>query len=65
MADKDDLPVLLHGSGGEKRVPMLTAVWLIRSQQYSVKETLEVIGKIIDDRKITEAESKFISRLAN
>ena len=65
MADKNNLPVLLHGSGGEKRVPMLTAVWLRRSQQYTVKETLKVIEKIIDDRKITEAESKFISRPAN
>ena len=65
MADKNNLPVLLHGSGGEKRVPMLTAVWLRKSQQYTVKEALKVIEKIIDDRKITEAESKFISRLAN
>ena len=65
MADRDNLPVLLHGSGGGKRVPMLTAAWLRRSQQYTVEETVKVIEKIIDDRKITEAESKFISRLTN
>lgn len=65
MADKNNLPVLLHGSGGEKRVPMLTAVWLIKTQGYTVEETLKVIEEINDDRKTTEAESKFITQLAN
>jgi len=65
MADKNNLPVLLHGSGGEKRVPMLTAVWLIKSKGLSVEETTEIIDEINDDRKITEAESKFITQLAN
>jgi protein tyrosine/serine phosphatase len=65
VADKNNLPVLLHGSGGEKRVPMLTAVWLIRSKRLSVEETTEVVDEINDDRKITEAESKFITQLAN
>lgn len=65
MADKNNLPILLHGSGGEKRVPMLTAVWLIKSKRLSVEETTEIIDEINDDRKITEAESKFIAQLAN
>jgi protein tyrosine/serine phosphatase len=65
MADKENLPVLLHGSGGEKRVPMLTAVWLIKANGLSVKETLEVVDEINDDRQVTEAESKFISGLVN
>jgi protein tyrosine/serine phosphatase len=65
MADKNNLPVLLHGSSGEGRVAMLTAVWLIKSQRYTVEETIKVVEEINDDRKITEAESKFITQLAN
>jgi protein tyrosine/serine phosphatase len=65
MANKNNLPVLLHGSSGKKRVPMLTAVWLIKTQGYTVEEAAKVVEKINDDRKITEAESKFITQLAN
>jgi len=64
MADAQNLPVLLHGSGGEKRVPMLTAVWLINKKGLSAEATLEIVEKINDDRKVTEAESKFIAQLA-
>ena len=65
MADKENLPVLLHGSSGKKRVSMLTAVWLIKSSGLSVKETIEVVNEINDDREVTEAESKFINGLVN
>jgi protein tyrosine/serine phosphatase len=65
IADKNNLPVLLHGSGGEKRVPMLTAVWLIKTKGYTVEETLKVVEEINDDRKVTEAETDFITRLAD
>ena len=65
MADKNNLPVLLHGSSGKGRVAMLIAVWLIKSQRYTVEETIKVVEEINDDRKITEAESKFIAQLAN
>lgn len=63
MADKENLPVLLHGSGGEKRAPMLTAVWLIKSKGLSVQETIKVVEKINDDRKVTETETEFIEGL--
>ncbi len=64
MADAENLPVLLHGSGGEKRVPMLTAVWLIKSEGFSAEKTLKIVEKINDDREVTEAENKFITQLA-
>jgi len=64
MADKENLPILLHGSGGEKRVPMLTAVWLIKSQGLSVEETVKVVDKINDDREISSDEMKFIQSLS-
>jgi len=62
--DKTNLPVLLHGSGGEKRVPMLTAVWLIKRRGYSVEDTLKVVDKLNDDRKVSDAEREFIALLA-
>lgn len=64
MADKKNLPVLLHGSGDDERVAMLAAVWLEKSQGQSVEETIKAIGKVIDDRKLTEAEIKFIRQIA-
>lgn len=64
MEDRNNLPVLLHGSGGEKRVPMLTAVWLIKAQGYTVEETAKVVEKINDDRTINQNESEFIKQLA-
>lgn len=64
MADKNNLPVLLHEGSGEKRVPMLTAVWLIKTKGYTFEEAVEVIDKINDDREVTENEMEFILRLA-
>jgi len=63
MADKNNLPVLLHGSGGEKRVPMLTAVWLIKAGGYTVEKAAEVVDEINNDREITEAERECIKQL--
>jgi len=65
MADKNNHPVLLHDGSGESRVVMLAAVWLIKTQGYTVEETAKVVEEINDDRKITEAENKFITQLAN
>jgi protein tyrosine/serine phosphatase len=60
MADKNNLPVLLHGYGDDKRVAMLVAVWLEKSQGYNYDQTCKIIKKIIDDRKLTEEEKNFI-----
>jgi protein tyrosine/serine phosphatase len=64
MRDKNNLPVWLHGSGGEKRVPMLTAVWLIKAKGHTVEEAAEVVEEINDDREITEDEMEFLKQLA-
>ena len=64
MADKNNLPVLLHGSADDKRVAMLVAVWLQKSQSYSVEQAIKVVKTIIDDRELTEDEIKFIADLA-
>jgi protein tyrosine/serine phosphatase len=64
MADKNNLPVLLHGSSDDKRVAMLTAVWLRKNQGYNAEQTIKVVKEIIDDKELTEDEIKFITDLA-
>lgn len=63
MADNTNLPVLLHGSSHDERVAMLTAVWLRKAEGYSTEKTISEVKKIIDDRKLTEAEVQFIRDL--
>ncbi len=65
MAGKNNLPVLLHGSGGKKRVPMLTAVWLIKNEGLSAEDAVKIVEKLKNGRKLTESEMKFINDLAN
>jgi protein tyrosine/serine phosphatase len=65
MAGKENLPVLLHGSTGKKRVPLLAAVWLIKSQGYDLQETIKVVERINSERRLTEEELKFVNQLAN
>jgi protein tyrosine/serine phosphatase len=63
MNDKKNLPVLLHGYGDDKRVAMLTAVWLKKNQGQTTEETLAQIKKIIDDRPLTQQEIDFVRNL--
>lgn len=63
MADKKSLPVLLHGSSGRKRVSMLAAVWLVRSQGCNLEDTIRTVERI-KTGPVTEAEKKFIEGLA-
>jgi protein tyrosine/serine phosphatase len=64
MDKKQNLPVLLHGAGDDKRVAMLVAVWLEKSDGYSFEQTLDIVKKIIDDRDLTAKEMEFIRSLA-
>ncbi len=63
MADNADLPVLLHGSSDDKRVAMLTAVWLRKAEGHNLEKTIAEVRQIIDDRELTEDEIAFISNL--
>jgi protein tyrosine/serine phosphatase len=63
MSNRESLPVLLHGSGDDKRVAMLTAVWLRKGQGLSVEDTIRQVKKIIDDRPLAEEEISFITNL--
>jgi len=62
MADKTNLPVLLHGSSGRKRVAMVTAVWLIAARNYSIEETIQTVEKIKTE-PVTQPEKEFIEGL--
>jgi protein tyrosine/serine phosphatase len=62
IRDKNNLPVLLHGSSGRKRVSMLAAVWLIKAEGFSTKEVIEVVERI-KASTVTKAEREFIEGL--
>jgi protein tyrosine/serine phosphatase len=62
MADKENLPVLIHDGKGESRVAMLAAVWLAKSQRYSAEQILAETVKI-KGSPLVESEKTFISSL--
>ncbi len=63
MSDKTNLPVLLHGSGDDERVAMLTAVWLRKNQKCTAEEITSLVKKIIDRRELTKTETEYIHSL--
>jgi protein tyrosine/serine phosphatase len=63
MSDKTNLPVLLHGSGDDERVAMLTAVWLRKNQKCTVEEITSMVQKIIDRQELTKAEAEYLQSL--
>lgn len=63
MNESTNLPVLLHGSGDDKRVAMLTAVWLKKVQKLPMDEILVEIKKMVDNKPITEKDMNFIKDL--
>ena len=64
MSNQNNLPVLVHGNSGKKRVSRLAAVWLIKSKGYSVDDTLKAMKKI-KESKLTDDEIAFVKGLAN
>ena len=63
MADKTNLPVLVHGSSGEERVAMLVAVYLIKGADESVDSAAKIARKI-KGSPLSKAEEQFIKSLA-
>ncbi len=62
MANKENLPVLVHDGKGEGRVAMLAALWLAKSQQQPLEQ---VLANTVDikDGPLTEQEKSFIHSL--
>jgi protein tyrosine/serine phosphatase len=59
MADKRNLPVLLHGSGNKTRVALLTAVWLIKTQDVLSDDAMAQAEKF-NDKPLTPEQKQFI-----
>ena len=62
MADKGNLPVLIHDGKGEGRVAMLAAVWLAKSRQDPLEQVLVNAVKI-KKKPLTEQETNFLQGL--
>jgi protein tyrosine phosphatase (PTP) superfamily phosphohydrolase (DUF442 family) len=63
MADKTNLPVLLHDSNGKKRVSILAAVWALKANKCSAAEAVGLVERI-KDQPVLDAERNFINSLA-
>ena len=63
MADKANLPVLLHDSNGRKRVSILAAVWAVKAQGDTAAKAIELV-RSIKEQPVTEDEKNFIASLA-
>ena len=62
MADKENLPVLVHDGKGEGRVAILAAVWLAENRQNTIEQVLADAAKI-KCGQLTEQETNFIRGL--
>jgi protein tyrosine/serine phosphatase len=62
MADKENLPVLIHDGKGEARVAMLAAVWLAKDRQNTIEQVLANTVEIKEE-PLTEQEKNFIRGL--
>ena len=61
MADRRNLPVLIHDGKGKGRVAILAAVWLAKSQQQPLEQLLaDAVNK---HGQLTEQETNFIHGL--
>jgi protein tyrosine/serine phosphatase len=62
MADKENLPVLVHDGKGEGRVAILAVVWLVKDRQQPPEQVLADAAKI-KCGQLTEQETNFIRGL--
>ncbi len=63
MDDKTNLPILVHGSSGRKRVSMLAAVWMIKEKGFTAEEAIKAAEQI-QEKNIRDEQKKFIFNLA-
>ena len=62
MADKENLPVLVHDGKGEGRVAIFTAVWLAKNRHNTIEQILANTAEIKEE-PLTEQEKSFIRGL--
>jgi hypothetical protein len=62
MSDSGNLPVLVHDSRGKDRVSYLAAIWMLKSGDFTLTQTIDKISKI-EKRPLTEQETDFVKSL--
>ncbi len=62
MADKENLPVLIHDGSGESRPAVMAAVWLAKGERQPLQQVL-VSAEKINREQLGESERTFISSL--
>ncbi|MGA2678100.1 MAG: hypothetical protein ABSF37_02225 [Sedimentisphaerales bacterium] len=62
MADKENLPVLVHDGKGKGRVAIFTAVWLAKGQRLPLEQVFANTIEIKEE-PLTEQETNFIRGL--
>jgi protein tyrosine/serine phosphatase len=63
MADKENLPLLVHDGAGESRVAMMAAVWLAKNQHHSAQQILAEAANI-KKNPLVESEKTFIAEIS-
>ena len=64
MAKNENLPVLIHGNSGRKRVSTLAAVWLIKQKGYTLEQVVQAVERIRGDQP-SDSEMQFLRGLYN
>jgi protein tyrosine phosphatase (PTP) superfamily phosphohydrolase (DUF442 family) len=64
MNDKNNIPVLLHDNTGKKRAAYLAAVWMLKSGEFNLEQTMKKISQI-KEKPLTEQETAFLKSLVN
>jgi hypothetical protein len=64
MNDQTNLPVLLHDGSGKERVSYLAAIWMLKSGEFNLGQTIDKIKKI-KRQPLTEQEMSFVKSIAH
>lgn len=63
MSSPSNLPVLVHGSSGEKRIAMLVGAWMLKSGDFKLRKALKT-AESIKGQKLTAYEIDFLKSFA-
>jgi protein tyrosine phosphatase (PTP) superfamily phosphohydrolase (DUF442 family) len=62
MSQNSNLPVLLHDNSGKKRVAYLAAVWMLKSGDFNLQQTIEKVQQIKKE-PLTDKETAFLQSI--
>ena len=64
MSDGSNLPVLVHDSRGKDRVSYLASIWMLKSGNFTLEQTIDKIRKI-EKQPLNEQQINFVKSLAH